>query len=372
VTEETDLLAGEGEITKHFQRPLKPRTDPAAAISAYISCVEAYSRRDLTYAEDGLNAFAGISKILETHLETALMYGLPIKYFELALLWAPTGKNFTRRGSFPSWSWAGWSGGVNISPIHRATDRVHRVKMIKDDYEYYEPSLDRFLPMKSYHERTHLRVANLNVQATNVPTQSINGLYFNKPGIIRFEGQCATFNIALFEPTLGKKDRSNLGILDAHDNLIGELEDGHEFLLESLPNLLGLHEVVVISEKLSESWHYSLFPNANKVVIPSPIWPHAPVEVSIYSAEARKYLPNPEASVGNSLPAKGSGPPQVRSVRSRLDLKMHKASDWNLFNVIVLEWRDGIAYRLGIGWIFKESLAKSFEPGQRTKTIVLG
>jgi hypothetical protein len=51
---------------------------------------------------------------------------------------------------------------------------------------------------------------------------------------------------------------------------------------------------------------------------------------------------------------------------------MHKATDWNLFNGMVIEWRGGNAYRLDFGCIFNELLAKSFEQGQRKKKIVLG
>jgi hypothetical protein len=51
---------------------------------------------------------------------------------------------------------------------------------------------------------------------------------------------------------------------------------------------------------------------------------------------------------------------------------MHKATDRNLFNVMVIEWRVGNAYRLDFGWIFNDLLAKSFEPCQRKKKIVLG
>lgn len=345
-------MAGEGKITKHFQRPLQPGKDPATTISAYIACVEAYSRRYLSYADDGLNAFAGISKILERDLETTLYYGLPAKHFELALLWKPK-RILARRLAFPSWSWAGWSGGADMSPVRRATDFVRLAGVIKahNDYKYYEPMIGRF----RYLETSWGYNPNFNSIANYVPVQPKDH-YSYKPGHIQFHAQCATFTIALFEPD----ERSNLGILDADDNLIGELEDGHELQLESMPNLLGVHEVVVISEKHSEPWHYELFPS-------SYMSSNMPLRPSGSVGQLK-----PRAS-GSSLGARNpSALPHVKSVRSRLDMKMHKASNWNLFNVMVVEWREGIAYRLGVGWIFKESLAKSLEPGQSEKTIILG
>jgi hypothetical protein len=52
-------------------------------------------------------------------------------------------------------------------------------------------------------------------------------------------------------------------------------------------------------------------------------------------------------------------------------MKLHKVSNWGLFNVMVVEWNEGVAYRLGVGRVFKESLAKSFSPGETWKTITL-
>ncbi|KAE9371908.1 HET-domain-containing protein [Stipitochalara longipes BDJ] len=360
VTEETDVIAGEGGITKHFHRPLQSGQDPAAAISSYVSCVEAYSCRELSYVDDGLNAFAGISKILESDLGTTLFYGLPVKYFELALLWSPKA-NLARREGFPSWSWAGWSGPVDISSVRRASDFVRLAGVFKtrNIYEYYEPALIGFWPLDGLSGSTAAQSVKFDPIKTYIPDRLKQHDHFgNKPGLVQIErAQCATFNIALFEPEQRTNYRSNLGILDTDDNLIGELEDGHELQLESLPNLLGVHEVVVISEKHSEPWHYELFPSSYRSS-DTPLRPSG-------SAGQLK----PRAS-GSSLLSRDS--PHIKSVRSRLDMKMHKASDWNLFNVMVIEWRDGIAYRLGVGWIFKESLAKSLRPGRNWKTIMLG
>jgi len=350
-------MAGEGGIMKHFQRPLQPGKDPAAAISSYISCVEAYSRRHLSYADDGLNAFAGISKVLESDLETTLFYGLPIKYFELALLWSPKA-NQSRREAFPSWSWAGWSGPVDISSVRRASDFVRLTGVIKshNTFEYYVPNLGAFWHLDEFSASF---TPHSDPVKTSIPDRFKRPDNFgDNPGLIQLKhAQCATFTIAFFEPEQGTNYRSNLGILDAKDNLIGELEDGHELQLGNLPNLLGVHEVVVISEKHSEPWHYELFPSSYRSS-------DAPLRSSRSSGQLK-----PRAG-GSSLLARDS--PHMKSVRSRLDLKMHKASNWNLFNVMVLEWRDGIAYRLGVGWIFKESLAKSLDPGERQKTIILG
>ncbi len=29
------------------------------------------------------------------------------------------------------------------------------------------------------------------------------------------------------------------------------------------------------------------------------------------------------------------------------------ASDWSLYNVLVIEWRENVVYKLAVGWIYK-------------------
>lgn len=97
----------------------------------YLSAVQDYSARDLSYDADSLNAFRGIiqrySKLEEPVLS---IWGLPYpaqgdkyRYFYLGLTWAHTencwgdSRRPKRRQEFPSWTWAGWSGAVHFGKI---------------------------------------------------------------------------------------------------------------------------------------------------------------------------------------------------------------------------------------------------------------
>ena len=87
----------------------------------YQTLVEEYTGKNLTFATDILNAFAGI---IAAHEPTygKFVTGLPESVIDLALLWVPIGvpqrrKAFSNRkasevGIQPSWSWAGWEGPV--------------------------------------------------------------------------------------------------------------------------------------------------------------------------------------------------------------------------------------------------------------------
>ncbi|KAI5799809.1 heterokaryon incompatibility protein-domain-containing protein [Geopyxis carbonaria] len=96
--------------------------DGTLFLQGYNSKVQEYTRRNVSFDSDALNAFMGVAAVLSEsygdHIK--LLYGLPEAHIESALLWQPR-MNITRRyaedrGVFlPSWSWAGWKGEVTYS-----------------------------------------------------------------------------------------------------------------------------------------------------------------------------------------------------------------------------------------------------------------
>jgi hypothetical protein len=85
----------------------------------FSTCVKLYSARELSFYQDKLAAFRGLGKVLSSHPDAALHYGLPDSYFDWALLWElnmlpesiGTASSATLP-DFPSWSWCGWNAGV--------------------------------------------------------------------------------------------------------------------------------------------------------------------------------------------------------------------------------------------------------------------
>lgn len=92
-------------------------TADGSASSYYITMVEKISPRLFTKDEDVLKAVTGMySMFMFESLGTAVS-GLPVTYFEAALMWQPAGKlrrkNSDSNGNaYPSWSWAGWAGPI--------------------------------------------------------------------------------------------------------------------------------------------------------------------------------------------------------------------------------------------------------------------
>jgi hypothetical protein len=90
-------------------------------IGQYGQLLGVYNKRQFTYSADALNAFAGIISSLTRAFKGGFFCGLPVMFFDLALLWQPQ-EAITRRTINaddssdiipPSWSWAGWQGEID-------------------------------------------------------------------------------------------------------------------------------------------------------------------------------------------------------------------------------------------------------------------
>jgi hypothetical protein len=91
---------------------IDPAVTGADPVVAYLTSVEAFTARNLSFASDSLRAHAGAEAVLSQLLGSPLYEGLPACIFDVALLWQPKVK-VSRRDHFPSWSWAGWEGQVH-------------------------------------------------------------------------------------------------------------------------------------------------------------------------------------------------------------------------------------------------------------------
>ncbi|KAL1596593.1 hypothetical protein SLS60_009241 [Paraconiothyrium brasiliense] len=70
---------------------------------------ENFASRDLTYKEDTSRALAGATEVMSSTFPGGLHKGLPLFFFDIALLWQPR-RPLERRHGEPSWSWTGWKG----------------------------------------------------------------------------------------------------------------------------------------------------------------------------------------------------------------------------------------------------------------------
>lgn len=90
----------------------------------YMSLINSYDKRDLSYPEDAMPAFASIVKVLSPKFYGGFICGLPTMFLDTALCWQAVGLCKRRQASsispsaklgLPSWSWVGWKCTLNTS-----------------------------------------------------------------------------------------------------------------------------------------------------------------------------------------------------------------------------------------------------------------
>jgi hypothetical protein len=96
--------------------------DATLFLQAYTRTVEEYTKRNVSFDSDALNAFMGVANVLAESYggQITLFYGLPAAQLEGGLLWQPKFDHVRRESGkngvyLPSWSWAGWRGPVTYT-----------------------------------------------------------------------------------------------------------------------------------------------------------------------------------------------------------------------------------------------------------------
>jgi Heterokaryon incompatibility protein (HET) len=81
----------------------------------YAELIELYSKRQLSFQTDALNAVAGMLKVMQNRLGGDLIAGVPSQYLDLVMMWSPAEPldRTTPIGAganvFPTWSWTAWT-----------------------------------------------------------------------------------------------------------------------------------------------------------------------------------------------------------------------------------------------------------------------
>lgn len=119
---EHDLFTRRQDHASPFLTPHD--TDACLKFLVYAKIVLKYSKRQLSYDSDILNAFRALQDAMEDDHGTKFFFGMPLATIGMALLWIPCTPSASRRTTseissdrriqavFPSWSWVGWKTAV--------------------------------------------------------------------------------------------------------------------------------------------------------------------------------------------------------------------------------------------------------------------
>lgn len=78
------------------------------SLKDWATAVDSFTLRTLTFESDFERAFAGARHALGRNFPGNFLHGLPLFFWDIALLWLPATTS-RRRSQHPSWSWTGWT-----------------------------------------------------------------------------------------------------------------------------------------------------------------------------------------------------------------------------------------------------------------------
>ncbi|KAI3397266.1 hypothetical protein diail_11065 [Diaporthe ilicicola] len=138
-------------------------------ISLLAKILWEYTSRKLSYEDDILKAIEAVFTAHREAFPDGFFQGLPLAFFDMALLWTHaegarrrSASSGSSQSPIPSWTWAGWIGQTRMEIWPSAT-------YIKDPYEPRNPWFRRFLtiPMLEWSYRTDRDSSGLPIPRQN-------------------------------------------------------------------------------------------------------------------------------------------------------------------------------------------------------------
>jgi hypothetical protein len=332
-------------------------------ITNYEELVQMYTRRDLSYPEDILDAFSGVAIQQTTMYKPGaprenFVYGIPEDFFHIALFWEPQEVLQRRRCStakgqyFPSWSWIGW-----IGPVHPLSNNFLGNWKARGEY----PEIEYVHISRPFVELKNGEFSLLNIPseiakryllAADIPGSST--YYFKEVDALSWDSNVdlyLNYQEAMEEERLTPTFQP--GVLHFEAELI---EDSHFFIREDrIYKTTAINRLMHASRKTNPNEVYAIASGPTQFCgllfnsgITSPKFRTARWSfIAIYVHDMIGGTMDSKANSQNSWPAYM----QTKFFR-RVDLDSQKTEIVGvLCYVMLIEWRGEFAERLAIGVI---------------------
>lgn len=351
-------------------------------IVSYRRVVESYTSRHLTFESDILNAFRGIETLFRPLFRSDFVFGLPRSELDSQLLWQPAGPCTRRRDPvtgipmFPSWSWAGWVGKITCN----VEENLSRIEWVEGEDEERFSGKDFRYPKganKDVHKRLSYRLqwrGGIENHAPYYKENSDKDKYF-------------------FHPTAPEEERILGPNMKAGTNhLVFEAETEPENVNAFDIGLDHFWTMAIYKQRCTEERH---------IVCPLPLrdtekyiagYVMVPGEITAQLSHDGDYqIVMISRTKTFEQETRGEGNPDLLDDSEDVTLeksyfpdrpavKISKVGDcdprrfdlakpWCLYNIMLVEWKHGVAYRLGVGKVHIDAWAQA---RPQKKIIVLG
>ena len=124
----------QGPMTLRRNRRLQPHNGRVEGLRhsswpdlyEYSQLARSFAQRNFTYTSDVVPAFTGFANMLAKSFRGGILYGLPVLFFDVSLLWQAPPSSIQRvvdpllrrQVRLPSWSWMSWQGELDLELWH--------------------------------------------------------------------------------------------------------------------------------------------------------------------------------------------------------------------------------------------------------------
>jgi hypothetical protein len=328
--------------------------NPWPDLEQYFHLVCGYNSRSLSYASDVLRAFTAIINAFNSSFPNGFLFGVPEFLFDIGLLWSRL-EPLKRRKGFPSWSWVGWSGEIQFrssdawKPYMDGHFKLEMLPMVEWKKVQNESQV-QFRIDNSYHlyqKMTHDSEGVLPEGWTRlIPDKSSRGAGIRFP-----------------------RDSSNIFI---HPS-IQRLKFRHPFPITDTPAAINLDLYSsILSFSTQKCTMILVSPLEKKIDCLGSIGPCLTVELNDNGGMrtgviASLFISVHEYEKGDSCELIAISKGSLRKKQSTWGLRLELFEEFDAFpelkgkelyefyNVLWIEWEDGIAYRKTLGRVMKEA-----------------
>ncbi|KAI4178380.1 MAG: hypothetical protein L6R41_008409 [Letrouitia leprolyta] len=377
--------------------------------SQYHQIVNDFAKRQLTFPLDAMNAFAGVSNYFAELFGARMKLGLPNSVFDWAILWRPQGQVKQRQlrdSSFPSWSWIGWMGNIEIPQPNNviSADADKTIQRWLADHTWivwyqWSPSLVALLWSVNDERNQQVRekYASVGYRCSNTIDPFgrrnqrflVEGKLWDHASIpfadtellshpdLRTSPQSTSGQLLLFWTISAKfslrseedlpgnkgfqyfhgsskedvepKIHGGWSILDRWGIVCGYIipNGGTDAMQREIHNDTRTHEVIALSDAKSNPEGIAMY------------------EQQVQAASARIIPEHEDRQVTKYAQSQDV-------VDTNMDDKAGSSSEWDLYNIMLISWDGPIAKRKGIGKILNRAMWNGLDPGPIWKPILLG
>lgn len=357
-------------------------------VSQLEELIHDYTTRKLTFGNDALRAIEAVFMAHRMAFPSGFFLGLPLDFFDLALLWYHwAGQSATRRPAvplskappFPSWTWAGWVGKLKVGAWRSAT-------YIKDaDERSYWGQRCLTIPMLEWRYQSDNKTPGLPVPGQNSANdyrKKFMGKASDLPHGWKYENE-----------SLGPMPRDAWSRFDMLKSNNWGLQTPYYYSHEAAPGVKFWHPVPISPDPPSdtaflingrllcaETQSGSLWVAGAEDNIPAADkldYPGQAIQILLFSdtINVETVLLNENGQVVGDLhisdrddreivenyksqPDEAGYPCELVAISKGNDFVHPMEADkgqYTFYNVLWVKWEDGIAYRRGVGRVKRET-----------------